>query len=123
MAEDDDNSSMMSTESAEEDAGPSNVQIMMARGRKPKTADMRLLMQSSSGKSAAQQKMKELPEDYVVTLALTESDTIFMLDIPSLSIGMDVGEEANVVAANERYAQVLTFCKMESSLHILLNTG
>ena len=42
-----------------------------------------------------------------VTISLSETETIWLLEIPGYSVGMDPAEEASVKAANARYQQVL----------------
>ena len=57
-------------------------------------------------KKAAAPKPVDVNE--AVTIKLSETDTVFVLDLPSLVVSFDHAEEyQNVKTANERYSKVI----------------
>jgi hypothetical protein len=76
----------------------------------PKSAAEMLDIMNNAGKAApvavATRQLTDEELDRQVTLVLSETETIWLLDVPSSSVNLDSNEAPAVRAANARYTEV-----------------
>ncbi len=99
----DDHASVTSAGSLDEDDGVFGTGSSMVLG----SMGSRSKKTKSGAESTDQEnQMREDQLNQMVTLTLTETETIWLLDLPSVCVGANAEDEAAVKAANARYQEV-----------------